>query len=128
MDAPVHVYYVLSDFYQNHKRYVRSVDYNQLHGEDASAGSLGNCVPQRYVGSEPKPSLNNSGLMNPCGLTAWSLFNDSFTDFEVRPEVAALAAGSARVALTTCIWYSSAYVSGALAILIRQLAALLRPS
>jgi LEM3 (ligand-effect modulator 3) family / CDC50 family len=84
MDAPVHVYYVLSDFFQNHKRYVRSVDYNQLHGKDVGAKSLASCVPQRYYGgSEKNSSLPHNGLMNPCGLTAWSVFNDSFSDFQV---------------------------------------------
>lgn len=90
MDSPVHVYYILGDFYQNHKRYVRSVSYDQLHGGNPSG--LQDCVPQRWIGSEENASLPQMGQMNPCGLTAWSLFNDSFTDFSVHSFTVASAA------------------------------------
>jgi len=32
MKAPVFVYYQLDNFYQNHRRYVKSKDYKQLMG------------------------------------------------------------------------------------------------
>jgi hypothetical protein len=85
MDSPVHLYYVLHDYYQNHKRYVRSVSYSQLHGSNESSGSLKDCIPQRYLTGQPNPDrFVNSGLINPCGLIAWSFMNDTFSEFMVR--------------------------------------------
>lgn len=84
MDAPIRIYYILHNFYQSHKRYVRSVSYAQLHGGDVSASGLGACTPQRYLTNMPDDQFANEGLINPCGLAAWSLFNDTFTDFKVR--------------------------------------------
>lgn len=79
MEAPIRVYYELRDFYQNHKRYVRSVSWDQLNGESVSASSLSDCIPQRVLGG-----LNTTnGIINPCGLIAWSVFNDTFTSFNV---------------------------------------------
>ena len=73
MSEPVYVYYVLRSFYQNHKRYVRSVNFDQLHGKSNSAGA--ECDPESQL---------NGKTINPCGLQAWATFNDSFTDFAVR--------------------------------------------
>ena len=71
------VYYELGKYYQNHKRYVRSRDDNQMAGK---GGGSGQCAPEQYVGSQPDPSLPNQGAITPCGLIAWSFFNDSFGD------------------------------------------------
>ncbi|KAL7411776.1 ligand-effect modulator 3 family [Mrakia frigida] len=69
----VFLYYKLTNYYQNHRRYVKSVDANQLHGDFVSASSLdgGDCKP---VTSSPegKPYY-------PCGLIANSVFNDSYS-------------------------------------------------
>ena len=73
----MYVYYELGNYYQNHKRYVRSRDDNQMAGKDAGSGK---CAPQQYVGGNPDPSLPNGGEVTPCGLIAWSQFNDSFGD------------------------------------------------
>lgn len=83
MEPPVNVYYILKDFYQNHKRYVRSVSYPQLHGKTQSPGQLTDCIPQRFLGGTQNATFPEDGLINPCGLVAWSYFNDSFTSFAV---------------------------------------------
>ena len=83
MDAPIHVYYILDSFYQNHKRFVRSVNYDQLHGKDVGYDSLSECEPQRKLFDETNETLPGDGIINPCGLTAWSYFNDTFTGFQV---------------------------------------------
>ncbi|KAK9804360.1 hypothetical protein WJX72_009200 [[Myrmecia] bisecta] len=71
LTPPIYVYYELSDFYQNHKRYVRSRDNKQLAGKTPNPSSQ--CDPQRFVGDDA-----SRGSINPCGLTAWSNFNDTF--------------------------------------------------
>ena len=67
----VYVYYSLHSFYQNHKRYVRSRNDAQLAGKTTAPGVK--CQPEQFLGG------NQAQPINPCGLIAWSLFNDSFT-------------------------------------------------
>jgi hypothetical protein len=70
--APVLLYYRLTNFYQNHRRYVKSLDNSQLKGTAESNGTIskGACDPIQ---------LNSSGFaIYPCGLIANSLFNDTF--------------------------------------------------
>ncbi len=69
------MYYGLTNFYQNHRRYVRSRDDNQLKGDPVtSAGSLGgDCKPFK--------SYNNDTVnipYAPCGAIANSLFNGKY--------------------------------------------------
>ncbi len=64
------MYYHLHRFYQNHKRYVRSRSDAQLAGKTRDPSIK--CQPEQYVGE------GQSRPINPCGLIAWSLFNDSF--------------------------------------------------
>ncbi|KAG0496304.1 hypothetical protein HPP92_000995 [Vanilla planifolia] len=73
MKAPIYVYYELDNFYQNHRRYVKSRSDKQLiYG-----------TRQKDI-SSCKPVESRNGLpVVPCGLIAWSLFNDTFT-FEVK--------------------------------------------
>ena len=73
----VYVYYELGKYYQNHKRYVRSRDDNQMAGKGTGSGK---CAPEQYVGGNPNPALPQDGAITPCGLIAWSFFNDSFGD------------------------------------------------
>jgi hypothetical protein len=70
----VNVYYQLSNFYQNHRRYVKSRSDPQVGGKFVSDASLStSCDPN---GSFVSP---NSGLIfAPCGLIATSYFNDAF--------------------------------------------------
>ena len=66
-DAPVYLYYGLQNFYQNHRRYVKSRDDNQLLGNIGSLSS--DCSPYDH------PSGNSSYSYAPCGAIANSLFN-----------------------------------------------------
>lgn len=43
--APVYVYYQLDNFYQNHRRYVKSRSFNQLKGDYLPVSSLSDCDP-----------------------------------------------------------------------------------
>ena len=73
---PVLFYYRLTNFYQNHRRYVKSLDTDQLKGKAVSKDTIkgGSCDPLR-VDSSGKPYY-------PCGLVANSIFNDSFRDLK----------------------------------------------
>lgn len=68
---PVYLYYRLTSFYQNHRRYVKSLDLNQLRGHFVDNGTIasGTCTPLR-TGA-------NGVAYYPCGLIANSIFNDT---------------------------------------------------
>ncbi|KAJ4841083.1 putative ALA-interacting subunit 2 [Turnera subulata] len=68
MKAPIYIYYQLDNYYQNHRRYVKSrSDKQLLRGLEYTDSS--SC----------KPEESNNGLpVVPCGLIAWSLFNDTY--------------------------------------------------
>ncbi|XP_014781141.1 cell cycle control protein 50A [Octopus bimaculoides] len=69
--APVYLYYGLTNFYQNHRRYVRSRDDRQLKGDIFPPNDLvRECEPFRLY--------NKTIGYAPCGAIANSLFNDSF--------------------------------------------------
>ena len=73
MGPPVLFYYRLTNFYQNHRRYVKSLDTDQLKGKAVPVDTIrgGSCDPLR---------LDPSGKpYYPCGLIANSLFNDTFS-------------------------------------------------
>lgn len=69
--APVYFYYGLKNFYQNHRRYVKSRDDYQL---------LGNKIAPSSLNSECAPyDKTNDTQYAPCGAIANSLFNDTFS-------------------------------------------------
>ncbi|KAI9845667.1 MAG: hypothetical protein M1837_004641 [Sclerophora amabilis] len=71
---PVYLFYRLSNFYQNHRRYVKSLDDSQLKGDAVSNVTIdgGSCAPLK---------LNETGFAYyPCGLIANSVFNDTFME------------------------------------------------
>lgn len=71
MKAPVYVYYELTKYYQNHRRYVSSRNNKQLLGEVITDESLlQDCQPQITSG--------DGRILQPCGLIANSFFNDTF--------------------------------------------------
>lgn len=73
MGAPVYMYYRLTNFYQNHRRYVTSYNEDQLNGKPKSYKDLhdkNDCKP--LVADE------NDKPYYPCGLIANSMFNDTF--------------------------------------------------
>lgn len=73
---PVYMYYKLENFYQNHRRYVKSRNDAQLQGQVVlDYASLEDCDPRRSKDNSQNASL----FYVPCGLIAWSLFNGFFT-------------------------------------------------
>jgi hypothetical protein len=75
LNPPVLLYYRLTNFYQNHRRYVKSLDTEQLKGRAVPASTIkgGSCDPLRLDNATGKPYY-------PCGLIANSLFNDTFNN------------------------------------------------
>nr|ODN85294.1 transcription regulator [Cryptococcus depauperatus CBS 7841]ODN89758.1 transcription regulator [Cryptococcus depauperatus CBS 7855] len=65
------LYYKLTNYYQNHRRYAMSFDSSQLKGDHRSLSQIdkGNCKPITSRDSKP---------YYPCGLIANSVFNDTF--------------------------------------------------
>ncbi|KHG12425.1 Putative ALA-interacting subunit 2 -like protein [Gossypium arboreum] len=77
MKAPIYIYYQLENYYQNHRRYVKSrSDKQLLHGQNEHG--ISSCQPVE---------VNNDRPIIPCGLIAWSLFNDTFTFIRNRAEL-----------------------------------------
>ncbi|KAJ7550845.1 hypothetical protein O6H91_07G121200 [Diphasiastrum complanatum] len=70
MKGPIHIFYQLEHFFQNHRRYVKSRSDQQLLKGHASNASLDGCKPENVF---------NNQVIVPCGLIAWSLFNDTFS-------------------------------------------------
>ena len=68
-ESPVYLYYGLTNFYQNHRRYVKSRDEKQLLGQISTTPSdvSSDCAP--YDKTE------NEKVTVPCGAIANSLFN-----------------------------------------------------
>ncbi|KAF5778109.1 putative CDC50/LEM3 family protein [Helianthus annuus] len=67
--APIFVYYQLENFYQNHRRFVKSKSDKQLRDVKAENDTKF-CLPVAY-------DYDNKPIV-PCGLIAWSLFNDTY--------------------------------------------------
>ena len=86
MEGPVFVYYELDNFYQNHRRYVKSKNVNQLQGDTVSYSDISDCSPIKYNSDLRKyrgisDSLADGDLASPCGLIAASYFNGKLTQF-----------------------------------------------
>ncbi|KAI5124069.1 hypothetical protein M0805_003896 [Coniferiporia weirii] len=73
LSATVLLYYKLTNFFQNHRRYVKSIDSDQLKGNNVSYSSVqgGDCKPLDVQGDK---------MIWPCGLIANSVFNDTFSN------------------------------------------------
>ncbi|KAF1926870.1 CDC50 domain-containing protein [Didymella exigua CBS 183.55] len=72
VQPPILFYYRLTNFYQNHRRYVKSVDIDQLKGKARTVSEInaGDCGPLDTIDNKP---------FYPCGLIANSMFNDTFS-------------------------------------------------
>ncbi|KAF8502447.1 transcription regulator [Gautieria morchelliformis] len=70
LQKPVFLYYKLTNFFQNHRRYVQSLNTDQLRGKFVSFNTLkgSTCKPLDVIGNQS---------IYPCGLIANSQFNDS---------------------------------------------------
>eukprot|EP01059_Diplonema_ambulator_P022553 TRINITY_DN37862_c0_g1_i1.p1 TRINITY_DN37862_c0_g1~~TRINITY_DN37862_c0_g1_i1.p1 ORF type:complete len:487 (+),score=123.08 TRINITY_DN37862_c0_g1_i1:56-1462(+) len=120
MDPPIYLYYKLTDFYQNHRRYAKSRSDVQLAGDEPASADIADCDPLKNPSLAPDawckanfqdtscgrleiikcpaqaggPAVNSTTatcvdegdkrttvgdlLYSPCGLVAWSAFNDTF--------------------------------------------------
>ena len=91
MEKNVFVYYRLKNFYQNHRRYIKSKSNKQLKGEILEEKDIkDDCDPiilnkDLYDGiksintTNPNNTLDPEGVAHPCGLIAKSYFNDTYT-------------------------------------------------
>ncbi|XP_020252095.1 ALA-interacting subunit 1-like isoform X2 [Asparagus officinalis] len=70
MKSPIFVYYQLDNFYQNHRRYFSSRNNIQL--KDPNKAST-------TKGCKNEAETKDKSPIVPCGLIAWSLFNDTFS-------------------------------------------------
>lgn len=92
LEHPVFIYYEIHNYFQNHRKYVKSYCKNQLADEDFDKAICQFCAPyaerndypddnqtkellKKLDASEYKPK----DLVHPCGLIAYSLFKDVFT-------------------------------------------------
>jgi len=73
MPGPVYFYYRLTNFYQNHRRYVKSRGDEQL--AKTKLTSVDAC--------DPLIKNRNDVTLYPCGLIANSMFNDTY-DFQIQ--------------------------------------------
>ncbi|KAL9225982.1 hypothetical protein vseg_001844 [Gypsophila vaccaria] len=69
MKAPIYIYYQLDNFYQNHRRYVKSRSDQQLRSKKSET-AVSACKPEDMIDGK---------AIVPCGLIAWSLFNDTYS-------------------------------------------------
>lgn len=73
---PIYSYYRLTNFYQNHRKYVESYDLEQLKGIAVTKGDIdSDCSPLDFTGKG-----EDQKIVYPCGLIANSYFNDSFSN------------------------------------------------
>ncbi|XAR67248.1 hypothetical protein NMG60_11001932 [Bertholletia excelsa] len=70
MSKPIYVYYQLDNFYQNHRRYVKSRSDEQLKSPK---------YEDEISACKPEYETKNGSAIVPCGLIAWSLFNDTYS-------------------------------------------------
>lgn len=87
IEGPVYVYYELGNFYQNHRRYVKSRSYKQLMGEDIEMTvAEADCDPiiknqdiDKVFAADGVTKLDPEAIAIPCGLIAKSFFNDTYS-------------------------------------------------
>lgn len=71
LKSPVYLFYKLTNYHQNHRKYVESFDVKQLKGKALSKNELvDKCDPFRE---------HQGKIIYPCGIIANSLFNDTFS-------------------------------------------------
>ena len=87
MEKNVFVYYRLKNFYQNHRRYIKSKSIKQLKGkvmteddikDDCDPIILNKDIYEGVNSSDGLTTLDPDGVAHPCGLIAKSFFNDTY--------------------------------------------------
>ncbi|KAI9305425.1 CDC50/LEM3 family [Cunninghamella echinulata] len=74
MNGPIYMYYRLTNFYQNHRLYIKNFDADQLLGNPSSGTNY-------HTNCDPLASKDDGLLVYPCGLIANSMFNDTASNF-----------------------------------------------
>lgn len=90
MKGPIMVYYQLTNFYQNHRRYVKSKSNDQLSGKVLLESQVkSDCEPIVLNKDLPNGTVSLNGqaldpnkVAHPCGLIARSFFNDHYQLFK----------------------------------------------
>lgn len=88
IEKPVYLYYQITDFYQNHRKYVKSREEKQLKGEILTIDEVDDCGPVTEnsdldaLFSLNETPLNPKEPANPCGLAAKTVFTDTFQLFQ----------------------------------------------
>ncbi|KAJ3220202.1 hypothetical protein HDU67_005528 [Dinochytrium kinnereticum] len=82
-NGPVFMYYRLTNFYQNHRRYVKSFDSKQLSNNPAT--STTSCLQLSKAKDHAQyynwtTTVSDSAFIYPCGLIANSYFSDEISD------------------------------------------------
>ncbi|KAF4464545.1 LEM3 CDC50 family [Fusarium albosuccineum] len=77
LQPPVLFYYRLTKFYQNHRKYMTSLNSAQLKGHNVSLASVKNSGCSHLASTIPNDGGPERAIY-PCGLIANSYFNDSF--------------------------------------------------
>lgn len=75
LQPPVFMYFKLTNYYQNHRRYVRSLSTSQFQGDAQSADDADSDDVCKPIARSP---IDPNIPIYPCGLIANSYFNDSF--------------------------------------------------
>lgn len=73
MEPPIYMYYRLDNFFQNHRRFEDSLPLMQLRGIGNGEDEAVKCSPQLYLDGD------KDKIIYPCGLVAWSFFNDTYS-------------------------------------------------
>lgn len=79
--GPVYLYYALTNYYQNHRLYAKSVSPDQLSGEALTWSQLNtDCDPLQGPQGFDNVDDAHRPVYYPCGLIANSFFNDTIHD------------------------------------------------
>mmetsp|Transcript_26131 Transcript_26131/g.43187 ORF Transcript_26131/g.43187 Transcript_26131/m.43187 type:complete len:418 (+) Transcript_26131:91-1344(+) len=91
MEPPIYMYYKLTNYYQNHRQYVKSRSVSQLAGKGSKKASELEVDCSYKFAAKSQKHADEEGIeynsvansVSPCGLIAFSLFNDSFQLYSV---------------------------------------------
>ncbi|OEH80394.1 putative ALA-interacting subunit 2 [Cyclospora cayetanensis] len=75
IEGDVLLYYELSNYFQNHRRYMKSLSDKQLEGTVYTA------VSDISTACDPRVESSDGRVLHPCGLSPAAVFTDSFTVF-----------------------------------------------
>lgn len=97
LSPPFNLLYALTSFHQNHRRYARSRWDAQLRGDGAAAADPADPALDAACAPRARETPGGPPLI-PCGLIAWSTFNDTFSLAAIAPSGG--GGGTANMSLT----------------------------